>query len=489
MAVTQIKETLGGFMAEYLIADLITGEAVDKTWSDGIAGVHKVVKGEDVFAMRHDLFEQTFTEEEQGAMADLGITSGRPAKVSHGGETQLCWVVSLTSLGAEIAKETRAAADESRVQRENRELKRQLKVAHAIIEESDVEAQVAGMVTDKVRALLEKKNSAMQKARTLKTSASSGKAGSVPTLMLSDLHWDEVVAPEEVEYMNEFNRDIAARRLDRVFDSAANLLFHHTAGVTHEEMVIIMGGDMVSGDIHGELARTNEAYTPETVMDLAERLAVNIRGMAKEFPSIYIPCVSGNHGRLTHKPTAKGRMTNSFDWLVYKVTEAMLADVPNVMFDVSRSADMTYKVYDWKYRLTHGDQFKGGSGVGGIFPSLMRTDMRKHKREASLRRDGYQYLVMGHFHRYSMQDGILVNGTLKGVDEYSYVSNFDVQPACQALWLTHPGYGMTVSMPVFCDEPAAIASLDAPPVTPSVQARKTVESQKFKETREFKKAA
>lgn len=480
---TAIQATLTGNMDSYLYADRVHGDGTDNmTWADGIVGVLSRTGGVTAFAVRADLFNEWFNREEQAAMNEAEVSTCAPRTVAIKGEkgnktAEPAVVIFMDALAREVANEARTAADESRVARENRELKRQLRVAQDTLQETDLEAKVASMVTGEVRQLLEQKSKRLFTARSLRGQNKRAKdTVSVPTLMLSDLHWDETVAEDEVEYMNKYDRPIATARLNRTFDNAADLLFHHTAGVRHEELVIVLGGDMVSGDIHGELARTNEGYTPETVMDLAGKLAANIRGMAKEFPSIYIPCVSGNHGRLTHKPTAKGRMSNNFDWLVYKVVEAMLADVPNVMFDISRSADMTYKVYDWRYRLTHGDQFKGGSGVGGIFPSLMRTDMRKHKREASLRRDPYQYLIMGHFHRYSMQDNILVNGTLKGVDEYSYVSNFDVQPPCQALWLTHPGYGMTVSMPVFCDEPGVAGNTSAPPVSPSAFAADAVKS-------------
>jgi hypothetical protein len=44
-----------------------------------------------------------------------------------------------------------------------------------------------------------------------------------------------------------------------------------------------------------------------------------------------------------------------------------------------------------------------------------------------------------------------VNGSLKGYDEYAYTNNFPFEPPTQALWLTHPEFGITISMPVFVD--------------------------------------
>ena len=42
---------------------------------------------------------------------------------------------------------------------------------------------------------------------------------------------------------------------------------------------------------------------------------------------------------------------------------------------------------------------------------------------------------------------------MKGYDEYAYQGNFGFEPPRQALWLTHPRYGVTYRMPVLCEQP------------------------------------
>lgn len=46
----------------------------------------------------------------------------------------------------------------------------------------------------------------------------------------------------------------------------------------------------------------------------------------------------------------------------------------------------------------------------------------------------------------------IVNGSLKGYDEYAYAGNFGFEEPKQALWLTHPERGITFQMPVFVEE-------------------------------------
>jgi hypothetical protein len=41
-----------------------------------------------------------------------------------------------------------------------------------------------------------------------------------PVLMLSDLHLDEVVDLQEMDGMNEYNRDIAHKRMERIVEGA-----------------------------------------------------------------------------------------------------------------------------------------------------------------------------------------------------------------------------------------------------------------------------
>ncbi len=282
------------------------------------------------------------------------------------------------------------------------------------------------------------------------TARNEQRLAGIPTLMVSDLHYGENVDPTQIQGLNTYNVDIAKQRLNRLFSNASDLLLTHLSGSYYDGLVVSMGGDMVSGNIHEEIQRTNDVEMLQACVDLSKHLASGLRMLAKEFPLIRVPCVVGNHGRMERKPTAKGKSENNFDQFMYHFLLLELRDVPNVHLHITNSADYDFKLYETRYRLTHGDQFKGGAGVGGIWPSLFKGDLRKRKR------DGYDYLELGHFHQYGIINNIIVNGSLKGYDEYAYLNNFDFQRAMQALWVTHPRYGMTIQMPVICDEESEI---------------------------------
>ena len=80
----------------------------------------------------------------------------------------------------------------------------------------------------------------------------------------------------------------------------------------------------------------------------------------------------------------------------------------------------------------------------------MRMVARKRVREH------FDTVVMGHWHQLIMapSQGLIVNGALKGLDEYAAISNFAPERPQQALWVTTPEHGVTFTAPVFVQDRA-----------------------------------
>jgi hypothetical protein len=291
----------------------------------------------------------------------------------------------------------------------------------------------------------------------------------VATLFISDTHWGETVDIQQTMGLNEYNLDIANERLQRVFTKALELCFTHMSGQWYEGCVVQLGGDMVSGIIHEELTRTNDAEITDCIVDLAKALYVGVTAMADAFGSAYVPCVVGNHGRLEKDKVAKGKVKQNYDYLVYRVLKGYLSNDERVQVDISPSADLMYRVYDTGFLLSHGDMVKSAGGVGGIWPSLLKADYRKrlisqYRTRLGVRNATHDYLTIGHFHQYGAVESIIVNGSLKGYDEYALGIGCKPEPAQQALWFTHPAYGITTHMPVIAQD--LIRDQELPPITP-----------------------
>jgi hypothetical protein len=277
----------------------------------------------------------------------------------------------------------------------------------------------------------------------------SGLTG-IPTLFLSDIHYDEVVNPAEVEYLNEYNHEIADLRIKHTFNTALDLLTQKMHSPKYEGSVVMLGGDVLSGTIHSELAETNDQHILKSIIDAAEVLAQGIGQFADQFGKVYVPCVVGNHGRMHHKPRAKGRVAENFEYLIYHLIAKHFKNDSRVTVEIPESADCQFNIYQRRILLTHGDQFKGGSGISGIFSPLMIGRARKLQRQSAVNK-GFDLLAMGHWHQYLHTEHLLINSSVKGYDEYAYVSNFNFERPQQALFVVHPEHGVTFRMPVLCD--------------------------------------
>lgn len=282
-------------------------------------------------------------------------------------------------------------------------------------------------------------------------------APGVPTLFLSDIHAGEVVHPSQINGVNEYNMRLMDERFQMCIDSAVHLLRILDSRMRYPGIIIPLGGDMVSGDIHEELAESNEMHTIPTVLHLEKRLAAVLSFAADTFGAVFVPCVTGNHGRNTKKMRAKDRHHTSFDWLLYKLLEKRFEDDKRITFQIPDGPDAYYKVYGTRYLLTHGDRLgRGGDGIIGAVGPIIRGDHKKRSRNAQIDMS-YDTLICGHFHQYMHMSRVIVNGSLKGYDEYANTEGFGFEPPQQALWMTHPKYGQTYRMPVYVDRKRAPA--------------------------------
>lgn len=277
-----------------------------------------------------------------------------------------------------------------------------------------------------------------------------------PMFLLSDIHHGEIVRSEEIGGVNEFSVAVSHKRIRTYIQEGVSLLTEHIARPNYSGAVLMLGGDMISGDIHDELSATNELEPMPAVLDLCGTLIWAVQILVEQFGKLHVVGVTGNHGRTSRKPRAKRRNHTNFDWLLYQMLASRVSD-KRVTFQIPEGPDARLTVGTTRYLLTHGDQYRGGDGFAGAVVPIARGDKRKRARQSRISQD-YDVQVMGHWHNYIHTEDWIVNGSVKGYDEYAHAGNFDPQPPIQALWVTHPKYGMTFRMPVYLDRPKGKAS-------------------------------
>jgi len=274
-----------------------------------------------------------------------------------------------------------------------------------------------------------------------------GGARGMPILFASDWHYGEVVRAEEVGGVNVFNSEIAAKRIKRMTETAIDLAFNHMgkAKTVYPGIVLAYGGDMISGDIHEELAVTNDKTPIQCVNDLTDLMGAQVEALATKFGRVHVPCVTGNHGRNSKKMHLKGRVFTSYEWNIYCNLAREFKRSKKITFQIPEQTDARFNVYGHRYLLTHGDMLgtKGGDGIIGAIGPIRRGEIKVRNSESQIDQD-FDTIMMGHWHQEIVLPGLIVNPTLKGYDEFARsVLRAPYSRAAQLLWFTHPEHGIT----------------------------------------------
>lgn len=264
-------------------------------------------------------------------------------------------------------------------------------------------------------------------------------------LFLSDLHMGEVINMENMGGRNSYNMKIAVARLERYFQNVVKLGTEHWTGLPPDAIYLVLGGDMISGEIHDELSKTNDLLSIPAVQVAAEALAAGITLLRNSFPDIpmFVITVPGNHGRTTKKPESKDFALHSYDTLLGWMLEwwAHNTGLKGVTFTAPRSGDALVTIHGWNVLFTHGDRIgsRGGSGFVGPAATASRG-MQKLVQDYSTEGTILHTIVIGHFHTSLELENGLVNSCVSGPSEYSRSGRMRSQPATQLMFTVHPQY-------------------------------------------------
>jgi hypothetical protein len=157
----------------------------------------------------------------------------------------------------------------------------------------------------------------------------------------------------------------------------------------------------------------------------------------------------GNHPRLKKKPYFKHKWDN-YEYLMGQITKALAhrEDGPDD-FLVNVPKDMVYihNVLGSRIGFTHGDGVQSSSFAGIPLYGLRQ---RREAIQALLNHldlPRLDMLCMGHFHNWIHWSGtdcdIVVNGAIKGGDEYSVGTRYAANRPVQALMTFHEDHGLT----------------------------------------------
>jgi hypothetical protein len=173
--------------------------------------------------------------------------------------------------------------------------------------------------------------------------------------------------------------------------------------------------------------------------------------------------VPGNHGRTTHRATAKRYGALSYDILICAMVAREFAGDDRVTFQVDGSTDQFLSLWGRTLMVTHGDKLGtgGGQGFAGPVLPMLRGGHKVRLQQASLGQTPYLILA-GHYHTRAAPPGMRFNGSVPGWSEYGRDVRAGVEPPKQWLALLHQKWGLRERLDVQLEDPIA-------PVKPRVR--------------------
>jgi hypothetical protein len=263
----------------------------------------------------------------------------------------------------------------------------------------------------------------------------SGTATAV--FLASDWHIEESVDPKAVGGYNKYSLDVAWARARQYFQSVVWLLKAKRHEARIDDVVIGLLGDFITGlipmsdpSLLREVGPTRAASIAQEMLDEGLRFVGREAGARR----IIVPCLPGNHGRLTMKPSySRGSQWNLERYMLGELARGFKGD-KQFEFVTTDDFCVILDIEGLRVRFSHGDNVKYAGGVGGITVPLNKARLRWNATPG-----GYADLdCMGHFHQAFDGGSFVVNGSLIGMTGYARKGGFEYQPPEQVGFLVRP---------------------------------------------------
>jgi hypothetical protein len=257
---------------------------------------------------------------------------------------------------------------------------------------------------------------------------------------LTDLHFGTNVDSAELGGKNEFNWQVAARRLGFIIEQLET--YKMELRQLHEEVVFLLGGDLIGGIIHNQEGPDYDLITFQVNGALSYFIQA-FEHIKAFYPKIRVVCQPGNHGRVMHKQSkdrALSQKYDSFENIVFYALSRYFAKDPKVEIIVPKTPYAEVTVQGHRIFMTHGDGVfvTGNPGKSINTDNIDKQVQRVNAEERNKNRKAFELFVFGHVHQpahFLVSSGahVIINGSMIGTDSFAQgvgvMSNNPVQVA------------------------------------------------------------
>jgi hypothetical protein len=246
--------------------------------------------------------------------------------------------------------------------------------------------------------------------------------------MLNDTHIGLKVSKREVDGLNEFNFEIASRRIAFFIDEVCKFKLEKRDEV--ENLHLLLNGDLIAGIIHGLEGSDLHMLTHQ--FNGAVHIFTNaISHCAKSYKNVKVYFSTGNHGDSPHRREG-GRVLNqiydSIEGQIFYAISIAHKETKNVTFHASHTLYQDFQLPAGRAAMTHGHlMFSGPLGnpgttvntktLGTAVSDFNVSQLRLKKEEVMLWLLGHTHC---HFHITTKSGVQIYNApSLSGLDSYA----------------------------------------------------------------------
>lgn len=242
----------------------------------------------------------------------------------------------------------------------------------------------------------------------------------VPVFCLSDTHIGAVVYPENINGINQYDVEIAERRINELVDDFIKIHKINLSNYSYPGCVLILGGDIIEQAMHGA-EESNELTVSDQVIKSTSILVNVIQKLLSAFGKVAAFAVSGNHGRLIADKYVKtvNRFDNSLEKIVYHFVSSHFSGNSDFSMTTSSSDIVHFSINGLRHRLEHGDQIRfTGQAISGPLNSWERARLKRSGVDSAVNKP-FDVLIFGHFHTHAVMAKMIAMDSTKGYDAYA----------------------------------------------------------------------
>ena len=266
-------------------------------------------------------------------------------------------------------------------------------------------------------------------------------------ILLGDIHADEIVKKEMVSGLNEYNIKIAEKRVNYFFVNAVKLIKMAQKDTEIKELVLVIGGDLISSNIHEELLENTSLRPIEAIIVVQKWLVAGIKYLLSNFDgNITIPMTTSNHTRITKKVHISNEIGNDLGYFVYSNIANIFANEKRIKCILPEGYHIQIKVYGKTIVIHHGHFVKYQGGVGGPTISINKAIAQWNK---IFKADLY---IQFHLHQCFDGGNFIINGSVIGFNPYAMSIKASYEDPKQMFFLWDKRFGKTIVCPIWLKE-------------------------------------